>query len=253
MYYRFLGERGQTGRRGSSAEVGVTYIRWGRKTCPYTGATLVYEGNNSIPHFEKVNFIYELHKVFHFFESDFDIRELKRLQNYFTLSVYTGYVGGPYYSHKGGGSNYVCLTRDPIYERYQSRLQGSYARIYGAEYETYSTGIFSSGLHDHDVPCAVCRVTRRTSQMMIPGRNVCPAGWTREYKGYLMAEKYDHHRSMYTCVDSYPDYTRGSHVDRNGALFYFVEGRCGSLPCKPYIAGRELTCAVCTRQVQAHS
>ena len=138
------------------------------------------------------------------------------------------------------------MTRNPIYERYRQGLQND-AVIYGAEYETHATGIFSSSLHDHDVPCAVCRVTRRTSQMMIPGRNVCPAGWTREYKGYLMAEKHSHHRSMYTCVDSYPDYTRGSHVNRDGALFYFVEGRCGSLPCGPYIEGRELTCAVCTR------
>ena len=77
--------------------------------------------------------------------------------------------------------------------------------------------------------------------------NVCPAEWTREYKGYLMAEHYGHHRTMYTCMDENPDYTQGTSADINGALFYFVEGECGSLPCKPYIAGRELTCAVCTR------
>ena len=49
--------------------------------------------------------------------------------------------------------------------------------IYGAEYETYSQGIFPSSLSDHDVPCA-CHVAPRASQMMIPGRNVWPAGWT---------------------------------------------------------------------------
>ena len=158
----------------------------------------------------------------------------------------TGYVGGSHYSHKGGGSNYVCLTRDPIYEKHQS---GSYLRatIYGAEYQTYSAGIYPSSLHDHDVPCAVCHVTTRASQMMIPGRNVCPAGWTREYKGYLIAEYYKDYRTMYTCMDENPDYTRGSHANLDGVLFYFVEGVCGSLPCKPYIAGKKLTCAVCTR------
>jgi hypothetical protein len=93
----------------------------------------------------------------------------------------------------------------------------------------------------------VCHVTKRASQMMIPGRNVCPAGWTREYKGYLMAEKHSYYRTMYTCVDENPDYTRGTHANLDGALFYFTEGVCGSLPCKPYIAGLELTCAVCTR------
>ena len=106
----------------------------------------------------------------------------------FCVSV--GYVGGSYYNQKGGASNYVCLTRDPIYEKYKSGLQGSYSRIYGAEYQTYSAGIYPGSLHNHDAPCAVCHVTKRTSQMMIPGRNVCPAGWTREYKGYLMAEEY---------------------------------------------------------------
>ena len=155
-----------------------------------------------------------------------------------------GYVGGSSYAEKGGASNYVCLTRNPIYGKYFSGYESPRSRIYGAEFQTY---LFSSSLDDHDVPCAVCHVKKRASQIMLPGRNVCPSGWTREYKGYLMAEKYTHHRTTYTCVDENPDYTRGTHANLNGALFYFVEGICGSLPCKPYIAGHELTCAVCTR------
>ena len=160
---------------------------------------------------------------------------------------FLGHVGGSLYSHRGGGSNYVCLTRDPIYAKYQSGFQNERSRIFGAEYQTHAFGIYPSSLHDHDVPCAVCHVAKRASQMMVPGRNVCPTGWAREYKGYLMAERHDYHSTMYTCVDEAPDYTRGTHTNRDGALFFFVEGVCGSLPCKPYIAGRELTCAVCTR------
>ena len=86
------------------------------------------------------------------------------------------------------------MTRDPIYEKHHSG--GRRSRIYGAEYQTHSDGIYPNSLHDHDVPCAVCHVTTRASQMMIPGRNACPAGWTREYKGYLMAEYYTHHRTI---------------------------------------------------------
>jgi hypothetical protein len=62
-----------------------------------------------------------------------------------------------------------------------------------------------------------------------------------------MAEEYSHHRTMYTCVDANPDYRQGTQAEENGELFAFVEGECGSLPCKPYIEGHELTCAVCTR------
>ena len=117
---------------------------------------------------------------------------------------FLGYVGGSHYSHKGGGSNYVCLTRDPIYAKYQSGYQDDRSRIFGAEYQTYSTGIYPSSLHDHDVPCAVCHVTKRASQMMVPGRNVCPSGWTHEYKRYLMAERHNQYRTVYTCVDEAP-------------------------------------------------
>ena len=161
--------------------------------------------------------------------------------------LYLGYVGGSYYSHRGSGANYVCLTRNPVYGKYQNGFQTYSARIYGAEYQIHTTGIFPSSLNNHDVPCALCHVDTRATQMMIPGTNVCPIGWTREYKGYLMSEYHDHYRTMYTCVDENPDYVPGSHADREGALFYFVEGECGSLPCKPYVNGRELTCAVCTR------
>ena len=39
------GAQGLKGMQGDSGEVGVTYIRWGRKNCPNSGATLIYEGN----------------------------------------------------------------------------------------------------------------------------------------------------------------------------------------------------------------
>ena len=160
--------------------------------------------------------------------------------------IYAGYVGGSGYSQKGGGANYVCLTRNPVYEKFLDGFQTT-ARIYGTEYESKSYGIFPNSLQDHDVPCALCYVDTRATLMMIPGTNVCPASWTREYQGYLMAAYLGHYRTMYTCVDENPDYVRGTHANIDGALFYFVEGQCGALPCKPYVNGRELTCAVCTR------
>jgi hypothetical protein len=106
---------------------------------------------------------------------------------------------------------------------------------------------YPEDLHEQDVPCAVCYVRHRASQITIPGSNACPAGWRLEYQGYLMAQKYTHYRTMFSCVDEDPDYITGGAARKDGAVFYFVDGKCGSLPCPPYVEGRELTCAVCTR------
>ena len=157
-------------------------------------------------------------------------------------------MGGSHYTHPGGGSNYLCLPKNPIYQKVKAGNQGS-TYIYSTEYElNKQTNIFPKNVHDHDAPCAVCHTESRGSHLMIPARNICPAGWVLEYTGYLMAEHYNHKgRTQYICVDGNPSGTHGSHANLNGALLYFVESHCGSLPCPPYVQGNELTCAVCTK------
>jgi hypothetical protein len=83
---------------------------------------------------------------------------------------------------------------------------------------------------------------------MIPGRISCPAGWSLEYNGYLMAEHYTHYRSDWVCVDAAPE-KKGSSANNDGHLFYPTEVECGSLPCQNggYVQDREVTCAVCTK------
>ena len=159
-----------------------------------------------------------------------------------------GVMAGSHYSHHGGGSNYLCLPLNPIYEIFKDGNQGS-TYIYGTEYEISSqSNIFPTNLHDHDAPCAVCHTELRGSHVMIPARNICPDGWTLEYKGYLMAGHHGHKgRAQFICVDDDPAPTWRGHVGQDGALLYFVESHCGSLPCGPYIQGQELTCAVCTK------
>lgn len=161
--------------------------------------------------------------------------------------VYTGYMGGGYYTHIGGGTNYVCLTNKPIYDKFVDGWQGA-AAIYGTEYQT-STFPGLKNLYQHDAPCAVCYVRTRGSQIMIPGTNKCPAGWSREYKGYLMTSHYNHaHPSEYVCVDEGAEAVDGGHSDTDGALLYVVEGSCShALPCGPYRDTHELTCVVCTK------
>ena len=82
---------------------------------------------------------------------------------------------------------------------------------------------------------------------MMPTKYTCPKDWTTEYYGHLMAERNDHHRSQFTCIDRMLKSVIGTRYNHNGLLFYPVEGRCGSLPCPPYEETKELTCAVCTK------
>ena len=201
------GEKGMTGDTGLLGPPGpkcggVTYVRWGRTTCPDTAGT-----------------------------------EL----------VYVGRAAGSYFSHQGGGANYQCVTEEPEnFDFGPGTVDASY--MYGAEYDVFGN-IPSANLplHNHDVPCVVCYVATRVTLLMIPGKYTCPQNWTREYYGWLMAARYNQPRSTFECVDASPETIVGGSADQNGARFYHVEPRCGSLPCPPYDQQKEMTCAVCTR------
>ena len=160
-----------------------------------------------------------------------------------------GIMGGEHYNHYGGGVNYLCLPNNPKYDKYKNGWQNS-GYVYGAEYEVsqYNGDPFKKSLHNHEAPCVVCFTKSRGSMLMMPARNDCPSSWTEEYHGYLMTAYHGHRSSKdFICVDGDPEYVVGSRADKNGALLYPVEGQCGSLPCGPYVAGREFTCAVCTK------
>ena len=133
---------------------GVTYIRWGRTSCPTVNGT---------------------------------------------EDVYNGITAGSYYTNTGGGSNYICMVREGKYHPGAvTRASGSH--IYGTQYQTDGNALNS--LHDHIIPCAACHVTTRSVQLMIPGTDQCPGGWTSEYTGWLMSEHHNHRgRTMYVCVD----------------------------------------------------
>ncbi|KAI8502710.1 hypothetical protein Bbelb_194120 [Branchiostoma belcheri] len=212
---------------------GAVYVRWGRKTCPDSlGTDMVYSAETTV---------------------------IKYSLRYTTLNCKTdtyrqflpknGVAGGTRYDQSGGGTNYQCLPTDPQWGRYQDGVEGWKAYMYGAEYQLGTNVPFgSTSLHDNDVPCAVCYVPTRGSKLMIPARNTCPAGWIEEYHGYLMSEYHIHNGSKeFVCVDEQPEVIQGGQANHDGALFYPVEARCGSLPCPNYEEGRELTCVVCTK------
>ena len=158
-------------------------------------------------------------------------------------------MGGEGHTRHGGGANYLCLPHDPKYDKYKNGHQLA-GYVYGTEYEVhqYNGDPFKRNLHNHEVPCVVCFVKSRGSMLMMPAKNDCPSGWTEEYHGYLMTAYHGHrHSTDFICVDGDPEYVPGSNANNDGSLLYPVEGVCGSLPCLPYVNGRELTCAVCTK------
>ncbi|KAK3108966.1 hypothetical protein FSP39_019878, partial [Pinctada imbricata] len=162
---------------------------------------------------------------------------------------FLGYTGGSHYQHTGAASDYICLPPDPEWGLNTNSTDIPRALVYGAEYQIGSFKLMDSknNLHDQDVPCAVCRVEDRSTVITIPARKTCYPGWNEEYTGYLMAGRYDHNAaSQFVCLDENAVGIGGSQRNKNGKLFYPAEGRCGSLPCPPYVNGRELTCVVCS-------
>lgn len=113
-----------------------------------------------------------------------------------------------------------------------------------------SQRIFEKNINQKNAPCVVCQSIGRIVALRVPGRTDCYNGWTKEYSGYLMGGHWKHKKSTdYTCVDAEPEFIAGRARDQNGHLLYFVEASCheNSLPCPPYVNGREIACVICTK------
>jgi uncharacterized protein YegL len=173
--------------------------------------------------------------------------------------VYSGYVGGSHYTQVGNGHEYLCMPQKPQWGKTVDGDQGWTGYIYGAEYEMASwyqpnnmpfslENNAQSTLHDHDVPCAVCVNPSSHATLMIPAAMNCiREDWTLEFTGYLVSEDRGHYGREYLCMDGAPQGLTGGNANKDGALFYPVQARCGSLPCPKYVEGWELTCSVCTK------
>ena len=122
-------------------ESGSTYVRWGRNNCSGNGTELVY----------------------------------------------SGYAAGADWRTSGGAANYICLSQDPLWGHYSNAHDAS-ATVFGGEYQfegvasrigNDTTAYFHKSIRDDNAPCSVCW-TRRSTVIMIPGRNQCYGGLTLE-------------------------------------------------------------------------
>ena len=162
-------------------------------------------------------------------------------------TVYKGYAGGSHWNTFGGGSNLLCATDLPKYNSGWTPVDRGSAKLYGAELKT-SRQILG-GVVNGNVPCAVCHVSTRSSQIMVPGTYECPSGWIREYDGWLMAPNLGHrNHNSFTCMAKWPDTVPGFSGEQFGNFLYHVEADCASgIECPPYNSQREMSCVVCTK------
>ena len=87
--------------------------------------------------------------------------------------VYKGYAGGGQWGTHGGGSNLICATDNPRYHRESTNTDRDASQLYGAEYKA-CCGQRLSSIGSSNIPCAVCHVSTRSSQIMVPGTYLCP-------------------------------------------------------------------------------
>lgn len=163
----------------------------------------------------------------------------------------SGYAAGNHFANNWGGVNVLCLHDKPQ-SGCTSALVPNY--IYGAEYGFVNAPFSAANngghsLQNHDVQCIVCHSTMRSNQIMIPGRQQCPVGWTHEYTGYIVTTYVGGHtvKSDFICMDKAPDVRVGGSDKTNGLVFQVILTHCGSLPCPRYIHSVPLTCVVCTK------
>ena len=111
-----------------------------------------------------------------------------------TKMVYPGIAAATLHIQSGGGANYLCMPKVPEYNpnlTYRSAVD-DHSQIHGVEYE-----LPLQGLHNHNVPCALCHVSTRSAVIHIPAKYNCPPTWTREYYGYLMSDGKWHKRTSF--------------------------------------------------------
>lgn len=160
----------------------------------------------------------------------------------------SGSTAGRHYKD-GGGTSVLCLPENPTWNAYHDVHDSYRGYIWGAEIDMHAAGerkVFTYNVNGHDMPCAVC-LARRTVTHMFPGRANCFPGWSMQYTGYLMTNYRDRAAFEYFCLDKYPEGSTGGIKEDHQNLIYLVEARCGSLPCPPYVEGREVACSVCSK------
>ena len=140
-----------------------------------------------------------------------------------------------------GGTDFLCAPINNVQYNPRQSIGGVQNGniLVGTEYHN----AIQPEVNHHNVPCAVCLVTSRTTTVMHPGMTSCPEG-KMEYQGYLMGQYQDY--STYVCVDERMEMYMGTRHSEAISHLVHVEASCEGLPCSPYVDTKELSCVVCS-------
>jgi len=163
--------------------------------------------------------------------------------------LYEGTMMANHYSHRGGGANTICMHPQMQNPAGASTGNQDGDLLYKMEYE--NTGAIDAN-HDHEAACAVCELGHWESVYTQWGRSTtCTNGHQTLYTGFIMAERYNHNKGEFLCVDSERAVIASSNSgNQNGGLLYTSEMEQGSSNEEQYPHNVEVGCSVCAAQKQ---
>lgn len=160
--------------------------------------------------------------------------------------VYDGWMLTGYYAHSGGPSNYFCAVATPEYDPAYGTGNNNQTILYQVEIESSANAHpDKTALHNYEARCAVCEVAASEVLTIAMARS-CPAGWSLQYEGFIMGNRYDYaNANEAICVDRDLE-GHGASSGEDGGLLHFAEwdSRNSALP---YTNNREVSCVVCSK------
>lgn len=166
--------------------------------------------------------------------------------------VYSGRAAGSPSGDAAGSASLMCLDLNGAPDSFVvfARSHGSSHDNLGADLSSLMSVEYSGtgsalleDLGNSEMPCAVCRVARRTAWIQY-GSDTCPAGHTTLVPGFLVAPSNDEYRGEFVCMTQTPEAAGNPADDSGNRNTLLVEGQL-SLPTGDYSDGEEVNCAVC--------
>ena len=103
-------------------------------------------------------------------------------------------MASSYYTHNGGGANYICMHPTPTFPSGYSNGSQQGNLLYGVEYENQGSSAGNRN-SNQDAACVVCQHNSLTQFYIQWGRKTCTNGHSTEYSGLIMSTFYTQQKS----------------------------------------------------------